>query len=91
MPCHESVLDTDLETTKATGWCLCTEPLTALESVDGTSAAKMYSMKFQEVVQLLDQVNQIMAFMMICGVLAKTPKVVYVCRVEGVDAEEQRV
>lgn len=55
MPCHERAPDTDLETAKTSGWCLCKEPLTALESVDGTSTAKMHSiMKSQEGVQLLE-------------------------------------
>lgn len=52
---HERPPDTDLETAKALGWCLCKETLTALESVDGTSTAKMHSiMKSQEGVQLLE-------------------------------------
>ena len=55
MPCRERAPDTDLEATKAAEWCLCKEALTALESVNGMSTAKMHSIvKSEEMVQLLD-------------------------------------
>lgn len=42
MPCHERSLDTDIVIVKTTEWLVCKEALTALESADGVSTAKMY-------------------------------------------------
>lgn len=48
MPCHERAPDTDLKAAKTTEWCLCKEALTALESANGASPAKLHSVRKSE-------------------------------------------
>lgn len=38
IPCHERAPDPDLETAKATGWCLSKEPPTAFRYIRGKNA-----------------------------------------------------